>query len=68
MVNGTIPTQGLGDSHRDCKRGDLYTVRVDDRFPNEIHMELKGHVFLVNRFEWNSVKDCLKIRTGYEEI
>jgi hypothetical protein len=68
MVNDTIPIFKAGQEFRSAKRLDTISVRVDDREPNIIHLEHKGHVFMLNRFEWNWVKRCTRKRDNNEDI
>ncbi len=68
LENGCIPVQGVGNKHRKIRRLDSILVRVDDKDPNVINTEYKGHVFQLTGLEWASLKKHLIKRKGCEEI
>jgi hypothetical protein len=68
LENDTIPIQGIDTPYRRTKRGGHIIVRVDDREPEMVQVESKGHVFVMNRLEWNTIRPYLFVKKGCEEV
>lgn len=68
LENGCIPVQGVGHKWRKVLRHAHIMARVDDRQPDAIEVEHKGHVFRMTRAEWELVRMSLTKRKGCDEI
>lgn len=67
--NGCIPSyRGVPTSWRRTKKYDRLFVRVDDAYPNIIHIEHRGHVFQVDKATWAMFRPNILLMKGEEEI
>jgi hypothetical protein len=67
LVNGTIPTQGVGDEWRRIGRQKHLLARVDDA-TGVIDVEHQGHLFRLTSEEWAKVRRLCRLGKGQEDL